>query len=121
VIFDENIAPIDISALQDFDIIGLTGMIVQTSRMLEILDELHDFHGHLIVGGPYVSVEPEVFQRRCDVIFVGEADQTWPTYIQNVADGKSHLTAYEQATTTDLTKLPMCLTSALMGPNRVIC
>ncbi|AZV78770.1 radical SAM protein [Parasedimentitalea marina] len=107
VIFDENIAPLDISALQDFDIIGLTGMIVQTSRMLEILDELHDFHGHLIVGGPYVSVEPEVFQRRCDVIFVGEADQTWPTYIQNVADGKSHLTAYEQATTTDLTKLPM--------------
>lgn len=107
VMFDENIAPLDMNALKEFDVIGLTGMIVQTSRMLEILDDLHDFHGHLIVGGPYVSVEPELFQRRCDVIFVGEADQTWPTFVQDLADGKSHLAAYEQATTTDLTELPM--------------
>src|SRR4051812_19841730 len=37
VLIDENVEPIDFRALACFDVIGVTGMIVQGARMREIL------------------------------------------------------------------------------------
>src|SRR5215469_16442094 len=39
-ILDENVEKIDFAAVRDFDVVGVTGMIVQKQRMEEILDEL---------------------------------------------------------------------------------
>src|SRR3954469_17147638 len=40
VILDENVEPIDFDALRRFDVIGVTGMVVQAERMCEILRRL---------------------------------------------------------------------------------
>src|SRR5690554_3571502 len=53
VIFDESLEPINFEELKQFDVIGLTGMIVQRQRMHEILKELSDYAGIIAVGGPY--------------------------------------------------------------------
>ena len=40
VIIDENVEPIDFDSLRRFDVIGVTGMVVQAERMCEILRRL---------------------------------------------------------------------------------
>src|SRR6185295_9636493 len=40
VLLDENVEPIDFGRLRRFDVIGVTGMVVQAARMVEILRRL---------------------------------------------------------------------------------
>jgi hypothetical protein len=40
VIFDENVESIDLERLGRFDVIGVTGMVVQSARMFEVLRQL---------------------------------------------------------------------------------
>ena len=58
---DENVRPIDWDDLRRFDIVGVTGMIVQRDRMLEILERLRGLPALVIVGGPYVTVAETAF------------------------------------------------------------
>src|SRR5436309_2709993 len=56
VIIDENVEPIDFNRLRRFDVIGVTGMVVQSERMFEVLRELRTLQAVTVVGGPFVSV-----------------------------------------------------------------
>ncbi len=88
------------------DIVGLTGMTVQRDRMLEILRELKARDVFTVVGGPWVTVQEDYFDGLADVIFVGEADTTWPQFLEEWAQGR-HLHRYEQPEPTDMTRVPV--------------
>jgi radical SAM superfamily enzyme YgiQ (UPF0313 family) len=105
-LLDENVEPIDFEALRRFDVIGVTGMMVQGDRMREILTELRKLPATVAVGGPYVSVAEEMFVGLCDVRFVGEAEQTWPAFLDALAAGECVAERYEQAEKTDMTRVP---------------
>ncbi len=105
-LIDEAVEPIDFEALKRFDVIGLTGMIVQRDRMREILLGLRGHDAQVIVGGPYASIDEGFFDGLCDTVFVGEADTTWPGYIETLAQGGPPEGRYEQADATDMTTLP---------------
>ena len=83
VLIDENIRDIDFDALEAFDIVGLTGMTVQRDRMREILLELRRRGIFVVIGGPWVSVAEEWFEDLVDVTFVGEAEETWPKFLDD--------------------------------------
>jgi len=106
VVIDENIEEIDFDALESFDIVGITGMTVQRDRMREILVELADRGVFTVVGGPWISVAENWFDGLVDVIFVGEAEETWPRFLEEWARGE-HAERYEQAAKTDMTKVPL--------------
>lgn len=106
-ILDENCSgEVDATSLQMFDIIGITGMIVQRKRMLDLLFSLKDLHATLVVGGPYVSVDEECFREHCNVMFIGEADSTWPEFIKAMANNRPFSKKYEQINRTDMSSLP---------------
>jgi radical SAM superfamily enzyme YgiQ (UPF0313 family) len=105
VLIDENLQDIDFDELESFDIVGLTGMTVQRDRMREILLELADRGVFTVVGGPWISVAEEWFEGLVDVIFVGEAEETWPRFLTDWAEGK-HAKRYEQSQKTDMTAVP---------------
>lgn len=105
-LIDENVEELDFDVLGDFDIVGVTGMIVQRGRMYEILAKLAPLPCTVIVGGSYASVSPEEFTSHCDVVFEGEADTTFPEYIDALACGALTKAHYKQATPTDMTKVP---------------
>lgn len=106
-LLDENVDAIDFERLRTFDIVGVTGMIVQRRRIRQILVALRDHPGLVLVGGPYVSVDQAFFDGLCDVVFVGEADVTWPRFLQAVARGEAYRTVYEQSERTDMKSLPV--------------
>src|ERR1019366_6822915 len=77
-LIDENVEPINFERVARADIVGITGMSVQRFRMKEILAELKQRGVFTVVGGPLVTVQEDYFEGLADVIFVGEAEQTWP-------------------------------------------
>ena len=106
-LLDENVEEIDFEALADFDVIGVTGMIVQRKRVREILLRLKGSNARIIVGGPYVTVDEHAFDGLCDSRFIGEAEETWPAYLTALMQGAPVQARYEQAERTDMTKVPV--------------
>ncbi len=106
VLIDENIEDIDFDGLERFDIVGITGMTVQRDRMREILLELADRGIFTVVGGPWISVAENWFEGLVDVIFVGEAEETWPRFLEDWSRGE-YASRYEQAAKTDMSKVPL--------------
>jgi radical SAM superfamily enzyme YgiQ (UPF0313 family) len=104
-LLDENVEEIDFEFLKGFDIVGVTGMIVQKDRMREILRVLREMRIFTVVGGAYASVDEAFFDGLYEVLFSGEADETWPEFVECFAAGKSYKKFYKQANPTDMTRL----------------
>src|SRR5262249_29005930 len=104
-LMDENVEALDWERLARADIVGLTGMSVQRQQMRVILTELKRRGIFAVVGGPWVSVQEDYFGDLADVIFVGEAEETWPRFLEDWKQGK-HQSRYEQSEKSDMTKLP---------------
>ena len=104
-VVDENVEPLDLDRVARADIVGLTGMVVQRFRMREILRALKAQGAFTVVGGPWVTVREDYFGDLADVIFVGEAEETWPRFLREWRAG-THGRRYEQTERTDMTTVP---------------
>jgi radical SAM superfamily enzyme YgiQ (UPF0313 family) len=105
-VLDENVEEIDWDFVRTFDIVGITGMNVQKVRMRQILVRLRELKVFTVVGGPFVSVQEDFFDGLCDVRFVGEAETTWPQFLEDYAREEPTEARYEQSKPTDMTKTP---------------
>jgi radical SAM superfamily enzyme YgiQ (UPF0313 family) len=105
-LIDENVEDIDFDRLARADLVCLTGMSIQGRRLFEILEEVKSRGVMVAVGGPMATVEPEVLEGVADVIFVGEADETWPQFLREWEQG-CHKTRYEQEDKTEMARLPL--------------
>jgi radical SAM superfamily enzyme YgiQ (UPF0313 family) len=105
-LLDENVEDIDFEALRRFDVVGVTGMNVQKKRMKEILVRLREMGIFVAVGGAYASVDPDYYTGLCDVLFDGEAETTWPEFLETYAAGGEWKTLYHQPDRTDMTRVP---------------
>jgi radical SAM superfamily enzyme YgiQ (UPF0313 family) len=104
-LIDENVEPIDWDRCARADIVGVTGMSVQRFRMKEILTELKQRGCFCVAGGPWVTVQEDYFGELVDVLFIGEAEETWPRFLTEWRQGL-HQLRYEQSEKTDMTKVP---------------
>jgi radical SAM superfamily enzyme YgiQ (UPF0313 family) len=105
-LIDENVEDVDFDRLGRADLVCLTGMCIQGRRMSEILKEVRSRGVMTVVGGPLVTVEEETLNGLADVVFVGEADETWPQFLHDWEQG-CHKSRYEQPEKTDLARLPL--------------
>jgi radical SAM superfamily enzyme YgiQ (UPF0313 family) len=101
---DENVEPIDFDV--EADIVGVTGYIIHKARMLEIIAAFRKRGRFVVVGGPFASLCPEEFAGLCDVVFVDEAEETWPAFLRDFAAGvwKSEYRCEEKP---DMSRSPM--------------
>jgi radical SAM superfamily enzyme YgiQ (UPF0313 family) len=102
---DENVEAIDYERCARADIVGVTGMSVQRFRMKEILAELKRRGCFTVVGGPLVTVMEDYFEGLADVIFIGEAEETWPQFLSEWKQ-RLHQVRYEQIEKSDMTRVP---------------
>ena len=105
-LIDENVEDIDFERVSCADLVCLTGMSIQGGRLIEIIEELKSRDVMIAVGGPMATVEPEALEGLADVIFIGEADVTWPQFLRDWEEGCPK-GRYEQLEKTDVTKLPL--------------
>jgi radical SAM superfamily enzyme YgiQ (UPF0313 family) len=104
-LIDENVEALPWDRLARADLVGVTGMSVQRRRMREILTELKRRGVFTVVGGPWITVQEDYFGELADVLFIGEAEQTWPQFLEEWQRG-AHARRYEQDEKTDMASLP---------------
>jgi len=103
ILCDENVEEIDYDA--EADVVGITGYIVHRERIREIAREFRARGRYVVIGGPYASLCPEDLRDDCDTLFVGEAEETWPRFLEDFAAGR-HQREYEAAEKPDMTQSP---------------
>ncbi|HBE02033.1 MAG TPA: hypothetical protein DC049_06100 [Spirochaetia bacterium] len=80
-IIDEEIEPVprNIKA----DLIGITALISNINRAYELADHFRKKSIPVIMGGPQVSFEAEKAGEHADYIIIGEAENSWPQFLDD--------------------------------------
>jgi radical SAM superfamily enzyme YgiQ (UPF0313 family) len=86
---DENHEPIPFD--REFDVVAVTATTQQATRAYQIADRFRRHWGKrtlLVAGGPHVSFLPEEAEKHFDVVFMGEAEKTWPEFLADLRSGR---------------------------------
>jgi radical SAM superfamily enzyme YgiQ (UPF0313 family) len=109
-IVDEAVEPVSFEG--DWDLVGVTGYLTQMRRMCEIADEFRSRGRLVAIGGPYASLSPHVVRPHADILFIGEAEATWPAFLEDFRDGHWH-EEYRSTELVDLHTSPIPLIGKL--------
>jgi radical SAM superfamily enzyme YgiQ (UPF0313 family) len=91
---------------KDYELIGVTGFINHAGRMQELGRMFRRCGLLTAVGGPGVSSEPELFRESFDILFIGEAEYTWPQFIADY-ERKKFRSEYRQVGKVDMAHSPV--------------
>lgn len=100
---DENFDDIDFN--EGYDLIGISAMTHQASRAYEIADEFRRRGVVVAIGGIHATVLPDEAKSHCDSVFIGEAEHTWPAFLEDVKNG-NFSDFYKSSKAVDMTCLP---------------
>lgn len=108
-IHDEYIrGPVELTlANKSFDIIGISVTSNQVRHCLEIAAHCKELvpEAIVVVGGIGVENLIHQNQKNIDVIFYGEAEDTWPQFLKDVNQG-SYAKGYKNLSKPDMTRVP---------------
>lgn len=92
----------------DYDIIGISMLTNQLNRTLKIAEfcKKKKFSATVVVGGAGTAHMPPGFNQLIDVIFFGEAEETWPQFLQEFKEG-NHKSLYHQISKPDSSRFPI--------------
>ena len=101
------------------DLVGLTAYTAQALRAYEIADEYRRRGVHVAMGGIHASMLPDEAAAHVDTVFVGEAEETWPQFLDDFTRGQAEA-RYQSEKLPELTGLPVPKFS-LMDLSRYVC
>lgn len=78
----------DINFEEKVDLVGITSYTINIHRAYQIADQFRKRNVPVVMGGIHVSMEPEEAKKHADTIIVGEAEETWPQFINDIRNGK---------------------------------
>jgi len=90
---------------KDYDLVGVTGYIAHIRRIRELGQIFRRRGIPVAVGGPAVSASPEHYRDYFDILFIGEAEYTWPRFIADWKAG-SYRSEYRQVSKVDMAYSP---------------
>jgi radical SAM superfamily enzyme YgiQ (UPF0313 family) len=85
-IIDENQETIDFDT--PCDIVGLTGVTQQAPRAYEIADQFRKRGRYVVMGGIHATCVPEDAGSHVDTVFIGEAERSWPLFVEEFNRGR---------------------------------
>ncbi len=101
---DENHDHIDFDA--HYDLVAISAMTQQATRAYEIADEFRRRGIKVVIGGIHATVLPEEAKEHADSVVIGEAENTWPEFINDFIHGDIR-PFYKSASPVDLSKSPL--------------
>jgi radical SAM superfamily enzyme YgiQ (UPF0313 family) len=91
---------------EDFDIVGLTGYTAHLPRAVEVSKLFRKRGIPVVIGGAGISSLPQKYYHDFDVLFIGEAERTWPQFLNDWQQAK-HKKVYRQVRPIDLLETPL--------------
>jgi radical SAM superfamily enzyme YgiQ (UPF0313 family) len=100
---DEHVRPVNLAA--EADLVGITFHTPSAEHAYAIAAGFRARGIPVALGGPHVSLLPEEAAQHADVIFCGEAEETWPAFLRDFECGEQR-SIYAAAHTPDLAHVP---------------
>jgi radical SAM superfamily enzyme YgiQ (UPF0313 family) len=91
---------------KDYDLVGVTGYLNFFGRAKKIAQVFRKRGILVVVGGPGVSIEPDIYRDHFDILFIGEAEYTVPRFIADWKTG-SYRSEYRQVAKVDMADSPL--------------
>ncbi len=91
---------------QQFDLVAITVNTPSAGHCYDIALRFRGMGAMVVMGGPHVTLLPEEALQHCDHIVEGEAEETWPQFLDDFANGKA-LRSYASANPPSLQGLPI--------------
>ena len=88
------------------DVVGITGYRAHLARAAEVAALFRKKGIPAVIGGPGASGSPDRCEGLYDVIFVGEAEETWPQFLEDF-ESRRHQPVYRQIQKPDLAASPL--------------
>ncbi len=85
-IIDEDVEEIDFN--EHYDIVGIGGFSCYLNRAEEISKEFSKRGALIVCGGSPATFSPERWREFADVLILGEAERTWPRFLNDYVNGK---------------------------------
>jgi radical SAM superfamily enzyme YgiQ (UPF0313 family) len=82
---DEAVRPVDFDA--EADVVGISANVSQALRGMEIADRFRARGVKVVIGGPHVSLAPELFEGRADCLMVGELEPVAEAFFADMRAG----------------------------------
>ncbi len=104
VLSDENLdnVPLDLAV----DVVGITGYPIHRARIRDLAAQFRARGRLVVLGGPSATLYADEAAEIADVVFVGEAEETWPQFLDDLSVGR-HRARYVTDRRPDLTDSPM--------------
>ena len=87
VLVDENVERLTSAHILWADIVFVSGMIVQQESAIKVLERCRNLGVRTVLGGPMVTADPERFLNKADTLFFGEAENIFPSLVENLRQG----------------------------------
>jgi radical SAM superfamily enzyme YgiQ (UPF0313 family) len=100
---DEIMGDVDLNA--DCDLVGITTMGPQIRRGYELGDWFRRRGKRVVMGGQWVSLNPEQALEHCDAVVRGEAEYVWADLLSDFENGRNRI-VYQADRWHDLRNLP---------------
>lgn len=101
---DENLQPIHYE--DDIDVVGITVNVDTSYRAFEIAHKFRQKGAKVIFGGIHASANADEMLMHCDAVCIGEAENTWPLILKDIADGRLQPKYYNNHSV-ELDKVPL--------------
>ena len=69
------------------DLVAITVNTPNASHCYEMADRFRARGARVALGGPHATLLPEEASAHCDHLFVGEAEETWPAFLEAFLEG----------------------------------
>ncbi len=100
---DENVTKVDFD--KRCDLVAITGATLHSNRIVELCNEFKSRGKTVALGGTFASIEPDKCEGLADHLFIGEAERTWPRFLQEWQNGTTS-SVYEQKVYVDMSSSP---------------
>ncbi|AIQ11702.1 B12-binding domain-containing radical SAM protein [Paenibacillus durus] len=71
-----------------FDLVAITVNTPNAYHCYQIAEKFRAQGAKVVMGGPHVTLLPEEASGHCDSILIGEAEETWPEFLEDFHKGK---------------------------------
>jgi radical SAM superfamily enzyme YgiQ (UPF0313 family) len=82
---DEEVSSVDVTS--NVDLVGITFHTPSAVHAYDLAAQFRQRGVCVALGGPHVTLAPDEAQAHADVIFVGEAERSWPQFLNDFATG----------------------------------
>jgi radical SAM superfamily enzyme YgiQ (UPF0313 family) len=72
-----------------FDLVAITVNTPNASHCYRISERFRRDAVKVVMGGPHVTLVPDEAEQNCDYLIVGEAEETWPQFLEAFHDGNA--------------------------------